>query len=98
MQPVIADTGPINYLILIDHIDILAALFEEAYDPLPLEMNWQDQKLRPWSKSGSQSPWTGIEVRPVIHVHDPALGNLDAGEEDAIALAVEAPRRFASDG
>jgi predicted nucleic acid-binding protein len=25
----------------------------------------------------------------VVHVHDPALDKLDAGEEDAIALAVE---------
>lgn len=29
MQPVIANTGPINYLILIGQIDILPALFEK---------------------------------------------------------------------
>jgi len=29
VQLVIADTGPINYLILIEHIGILPALFEK---------------------------------------------------------------------
>ena len=33
MQLVIADTGPINYLILIGHIDILPALFEQVILP-----------------------------------------------------------------
>jgi predicted nucleic acid-binding protein len=52
VQLVIADTGPINYLILIDHIDILAALFERVVLPSavrdelarskapPLVQNW----------------------------------------------------------
>jgi len=30
---VIADTGPINYLLLIGHIDILPALFEKVTLP-----------------------------------------------------------------
>ncbi len=33
MQLVIADTGPINYLLLIGHIDILPALFEKVILP-----------------------------------------------------------------
>ena len=33
MQLVIADTSPINYLILIEHIDILPALFEKVILP-----------------------------------------------------------------
>jgi hypothetical protein len=30
MQLVVADTGPINYLILIGHIDILPAMFPKV--------------------------------------------------------------------
>lgn len=30
MRLVIADTGPLNYLILIEHIDLLPALFERV--------------------------------------------------------------------
>jgi predicted nucleic acid-binding protein len=33
MQLIIADTGPINYLILIGHIDVLAALFQKVILP-----------------------------------------------------------------
>ncbi len=33
MQLVIADTGPVNYLILIGHIDILPALFHQVILP-----------------------------------------------------------------
>ena len=33
MQLVIADTGPINYLILIGHIDILPTLFQKVILP-----------------------------------------------------------------
>jgi predicted nucleic acid-binding protein len=32
---VIADTGPVNYLILIGHIDILPALFDKVILILP---------------------------------------------------------------
>jgi len=33
MQLVVADTGPVNYLLLIGHIDILPALFENVILP-----------------------------------------------------------------
>jgi predicted nucleic acid-binding protein len=33
VQLVIADTGPVNYLILIGHIDVLPALFEKVILP-----------------------------------------------------------------
>lgn len=33
MQLVIADTGPVNYLLLIGHIEILPALFEKVILP-----------------------------------------------------------------
>ena len=88
MQLVIADTGPVNYLILIGHIDILPVLFQKVILPSvvrdeltnapPLVQNW----------IADPPPW--VEIRQTSqHFHDVSLGNLDAGEEDAIALAVE---------
>lgn len=88
MRIVIADTSPINYLILIEHIDILPALFEnvilpsavrdELADAPPLVRNWIAQP----------PPW--VQVRTTTGFHqDASLRNLDPGEEDAIELAVE---------
>ena len=89
MQLVIADTGPINYLILIDHIDILAALFERVVLPSTVRDELARSKAPPLVQNWIADPPSWVEVRPVVHVHDPALDKLDAGEEDAIALAVE---------
>jgi predicted nucleic acid-binding protein len=34
MQIVVADTGPLNYLVLIDAIDLLPRLFDRVFVPL----------------------------------------------------------------
>ena len=33
LQVVVADTSPLNYLVLIGHVDILSALFERVFVP-----------------------------------------------------------------
>lgn len=89
MRLVIADTGPINYLILIGHIDILPKLFEKVLLPVTV----RDELMRPKAPSLVQQwiaappPW--IDIRQSAHAHDPEMDKLDAGEEDAIALAIE---------
>lgn len=96
MRVVIADTGPVNYLVLIGHIDILPALFQRIIlpssvraelmaGPLPVR-NWVD------------SPPSWIEVRQAPQIHDPTMEDLDEGESDDIALALELQARFALDG
>ena len=37
MRLVIADTGPLNYLILIGHIDLLPVLFEKVVLPASVQ-------------------------------------------------------------
>ena len=85
---VISDTGPINYLILIGHIDILPALFEKVILPSVVreELTAAPALVRTWI--ASPPPW--VEVRTVTDFRpDTSLRNLDAGEENAIALALE---------
>jgi predicted nucleic acid-binding protein len=88
VQLVIADTSPINYLILIEHIGILPSLFEKVILPSVVrdELTAAWPSVRLWITD--PPPW--VEVRKTTRLHqDASLRNLDAGEEDAIALAVE---------
>jgi len=87
VQLVIADTGPINYLILIGHINILPVLFQTVILPSAVRDELLDAPLL--VKNWIADPPSWIDVRQTVHVHDTSMENLDAGEEDAIALAIE---------
>jgi predicted nucleic acid-binding protein len=92
VQLVIADTGPINYLILIGHIDILPALFERVILPAVVRDEMKHRKAPTAVQQWIADPPTWAEVRPTIKfivTPDPSHQKLDPGEEDAIALAVE---------
>ena len=86
---VIADTSPVNYLVLIGHVDILPALFERVILPAAV---WEELKhakapfaVKEWVASGPS--W--VEVRQATHLQISTLEMLDAGEEAAIVLALE---------
>ena len=86
---VVADTSPINYLILIDEIDILAKMYGRVVIPHAV----REELLRPSAPEAvrnwtSTSP-TWLEVRSPVHAPDASLATLDAGERDAIMLAGE---------
>ena len=87
MKLVIADTGPINYLLLIGSIDILPALFQTVILPPAVrnELGHPDSPdmVRNWI--AAPPPW--LEVH---HTRGPnAVAGLGAGETEAITLAVE---------
>jgi predicted nucleic acid-binding protein len=90
---VIADTGPVNYLILIGHIDILPALFEKVILPAAVRDELKHRKAPPAVQAWISDPPSWAEVRHTVHgsdfSRDASLEALDAGEEEAIALAVE---------
>ena len=86
---VVADTSPINYLVLIKEIEILPRLYgkvvipqtvrEELLHPVAAEI------VRTWT---AQAPaW--LEIRTPAKSPDPSLARLDPGEGDAIMLAAE---------
>ena len=89
MRLVVADTGPLNYLVLIGEIDLLPKLFEKVLAPEAVRDELTSRKapesIRAWL---AQLPaW--LEFHP-----DPMRDNtgetslLDRGEQPAIALAL----------
>ena len=83
---VIADTSPLNYLILIDAADVLPQLYETIVIPNAVSRELQTSaapaKVREWMQS--KPLW--LEIQTTANVTDIALGSLDAGEREAIEL------------
>ena len=88
MRLVVADTGPLNYLVLIDAIELLPKLFEKVFTPeaVRAELLYQDAPavVRVWA---AQPPgW--LDVRTISSpIDDPVWRALDIGEREALALA-----------
>ena len=90
MRLVVADTGPINYLILIEAIDLLPRLFETIFVPRAvyggLAHADTPAAVRAWA---AQVPnWLEIRPDPNRNTNDAAEAALDEGGRAAIALAV----------
>jgi len=83
---VIADTTPLNYLALIEHVEVLAALYTHVIVPetvaLELKRESAPSAVRVWIE---HSPaW--LEVRP-DPPFDSTLEFLNPGERAALSLA-----------
>lgn len=85
---VVSDTSPLNYLVLIDQINLLPQLFGRVLIPESVleELNAIEtpQLVRSWATNLPE--W--IEVSPSPPVDDVGLTRLHAGERDAILLAL----------
>jgi len=89
MTVVIADTSPLNYLVLIDEIEVLPKLYGRILIPSAVFTELADPgaplAVRAWVSS--KPSW--IEIRDSRHLSaDPALDELDGGERAAIVLAM----------
>lgn len=87
---VVADTTPLNYLILINEIELLSALYERVLIPLEVHRELKQSKTPPQVRGWAANLPAWCEVRTVTSVPDAALSELDAGERVAIQLALEA--------
>jgi predicted nucleic acid-binding protein len=89
MRLVVADTGPLNYLILIEAIDLLPKLFEHILIPAAVyvELTHADAPQLVRGFAAKTPAW--LEVRPDHQRSDDAVedANLDEGERAAIKLA-----------
>ena len=85
MQLVIADTGPVNYLILIRHIDLLPRMFERVVIPVAVQTELSSPVAPALVQRWIATPPVWLEVVEAQDV-DPVAG-LHKGEADAIALA-----------
>jgi predicted nucleic acid-binding protein len=84
---VVADTGPIHYLVLVDAIDVLPRIYDRVVIPKTvldeLVHPHAPEAVRIWS--AAVPAW--MEVREASFIHLSAA--LDPGEVDAISLAKE---------
>ena len=90
MQLVIADTGPVNYLVLIGHIDLLPVLFERVVLPsaVQAELTARNAPLSVRNWIASPPAWLEVRDMPSGHFEYGSLEGLDEGGKGAIALAV----------
>ena len=86
---VVADTTPINYLVLIAQIDILASLYEEVVVPNAVAAELRHPKAPPVVQAWIAAPPLWCTIRQPQAQPDPALMHLGAGEREALVLAEE---------
>jgi predicted nucleic acid-binding protein len=86
---VVADTTPVNYLILIDEIDVLAKLYGRVVIPRAVREELRSSRAPVSVQAWIAQPPPWLEILSPISSLDTALAKLDAGEREAIALAEE---------
>ena len=88
MRIVVADSGPLRYLVLIGEVDILPKLMGHVLVPsevrAELDRPQTPMPVRAWITT--PPPW--LTVQPAPDMMDTALAELDPGERAAIALAL----------
>ena len=90
MQLVIADTSPINYLLLIGHIEVLPALFDRIILPSTVRDELAALRAPAVVRNWTAALPAWIDIRTAqSHPADPANDKLDSGEREAIVLAGE---------
>ena len=83
---VIADTGPLNYLVLSGAVDVLQPLYKRVIVPQAVVQELDDAAAPTAVRTWIAQPPVWLEVRP-DPPSDPTLDFLDAGEKAALTLA-----------
>jgi predicted nucleic acid-binding protein len=86
---VIADTTPLNYLILIHQADLLPQLFGRVLIPPAVFEELQQPETPQLVQAWIADPPPWLQVQSLRFHPDPELDYLDSGEREAIALAEE---------
>lgn len=86
---VVADTSPLNYLILIEHDGILPKLYTQVFVPPEVLHELSHPEAPAAVRSWVKNPPAWLEVKAPSGPPDEALGLLDPGERQAIQLAEE---------
>ena len=89
MQVVVADATPLNYLILIEAVEVLPKLFTKIHLPIEVanELSSADapEAVKSWMKRPPS--WIEVSKSGEPSIAEPALNALDLGERAAILLA-----------
>jgi predicted nucleic acid-binding protein len=86
---VIADTTPLNYLVLIDRVEVLPRLYGRGLIPVAVWEEFQRPETPEAVRAWVARPPAWLGIRPVQRKPDLAVQNLGAGECEAITLAEE---------
>ncbi len=86
---IVSDTTSVNYLILIDHIDILRELFGRIMIPQAVWEEFHNQGTPEIVRLWVDSSPSWLEVRQASETFIASVGQLGAGEREAVALAKE---------
>jgi len=86
---VIADTTPVNYLVLIQAADLLPRLFGQVLIPPAVFTELKDPETPPLVRTWLANNPAWLKVQTLRSKTDPELDYLDVGEREAIALAEE---------
>ena len=87
---VVADTAPLNYLVLIEQASILPELYGRVIIPEAVVQELRHPSAPPGVRSWIAKPPEWLEIQKVKRPKaDAALDILDEGEHEAILLALE---------
>ncbi len=86
---IVSNTSPINYLILIGHINLLPELFGAIIIPQAVYSELSDASAPSPVQTWIATPPDWLKIQPVSQPSDAILDLLDPGERAAILLAQE---------
>jgi predicted nucleic acid-binding protein len=89
MQSIVADTTPLNYLVLIQAIEILPTLYGKVLIPPAVKAELTNANAPDIVREWISQPPSWLEVLSLKQPVDSALSHLDPGEREAISLASE---------
>jgi predicted nucleic acid-binding protein len=84
---IVSDTSPLNYLVLIGYVDVLAKLFGRIIIPRAVFREMQHPKTPPEVKTWMNAAPAWLEVRQADFSWFTPSKKLGDGEHEAIALA-----------
>lgn len=84
---VVADTSPLNYLVLIGHVDVLHRLYGRVVVPAGVASELRDSRSPEAVRTWARAPPDWLEVRSAHVPADAGLDAVDSGEAEAIVLA-----------
>jgi predicted nucleic acid-binding protein len=86
---VVADTSPLNYLILIARVDVLEVLYGRILIPHAVHDEMLSPKAPASVRAWAISPPEWLNIVSPSAIYSPPLPRLDRGETEAIVLAGE---------
>jgi len=86
---IVSNTSPLNYLILIGHIELLPALFQQIIIPQAVSSELSDAAAPAPVQAWIATPPAWLTVQRVTQASNAIVASLDPGEREAILLAQE---------